>query len=243
MLTLDSVSKIYERDRIVLDRISFTVAMGEFVAIVGQSGCGKSTLLQAIAELIPIDRGKINWDGLERPRLSFVFQESGLMPWANVWDNVSLPLRLMRKSRDRVIASTKSAIDLVGLSERKQAYPFQLSGGMKMRVSIARALVTQPQVLLMDEPFGALDDLTRTKLNTELLELSDRYGWMTIFVTHNIAEAVYLADRVLVMSASSGKITASIPIDLPKPRDRSFRLSTSHASYCQAIAHKLFESE
>jgi NitT/TauT family transport system ATP-binding protein len=243
MLTLDNISKIYDRHHIVLDRIGFTVAMGEFIAIVGQSGCGKSTLLQAIANLTPIDRGAIHWDSLERPRLSFVFQEAGLMPWANVWDNVSLPLKLMQKSRDLTIASTRAAIDLVGLSDRHKSYPFQLSGGMKMRVSIARALVTQPQVLLMDEPFGALDDITRTNLNTELLELSYKYGWMTIFVTHNIAEAVYLADRVLVMSASSGKITASIPIDLPKPRPLSFRLSTTHASYCQLVASKLVNSE
>jgi NitT/TauT family transport system ATP-binding protein len=239
MLTLDNVSKIYDRHRLVLDGISLTVAMGEFVAIVGQSGCGKSTLLQAIANLIPIDRGEIKWGSLERPQLSFVFQESGLMPWATVWDNVSLPLKLMQTSRDLTIASTQSAIDLVGLKDRERAYPFQLSGGMKMRVSIARALVTQPQVLLMDEPFGALDDLTRTNLNTELLELTDRYGWMTIFVTHNIAEAVYLADRVLVMSASSGKIMASIPIDVPKPRSLSFRLSENHARYCQSIAQQL----
>ncbi len=242
MLTVANVCKTYDRHRVVLDQISFTVAMGEFVAIVGQSGCGKSTLLQAIANLTPIDQGEIKWDRAERPQLSFVFQEAGLMPWATVWDNVSLPLKLMRKSRDQIKQSTRSAINLVGLNDRSQAYPFQLSGGMKMRVSIARALVTQPQVLLMDEPFGALDDLTRTKLNTELLALSDYYGWTTIFVTHNIAEAVYLADRVLVMSARSGRVMASIPIDSPKPRPLAFRLSENHARYCQLVFQELVQS-
>ncbi len=234
-LILDRVSKSYGDRRPILDNISLTIAPQEFVAIVGASGCGKSTLLQAIAGLISIDRGTISWGQQISPRLSFVFQEAGLMPWANVWDNVALPLRLMGKSRSIARSIARESLTTVGLPDCLNYYPFQLSGGMKMRVSLARALVTQPEVLLMDEPFGALDEISRTKLNGELLELSYRSGWTTIFVTHNIYEAVYLADRVLVMSANPGRISDSIEIDVPCPRQSSFRLSPTHAHYCQLV--------
>ncbi len=234
-LILDRVSKSYLDRRLILDEISLTIAPQEFVAIVGASGCGKSTLLQVIAELTPIDRGTISWSVKPSPRLSFVFQEAGLMPWANVWDNVALPLRLMGKSRSMARSIARESLDTVGLPDCLNYYPFQLSGGMKMRVSLARALVTQPEVLLMDEPFGALDEISRTKLNGELLDLSYRSGWTTIFVTHNIYEAVYLADRILVMSANPGRISAEIAIDVPRPRQPAFRLSPTHAGYCQQV--------
>jgi NitT/TauT family transport system ATP-binding protein len=235
VLILDRISKSYGDRQLILDDISVTIAPQEFVAIVGASGCGKSTLLQIIAGLTPIDRGKIVWGQNPSPRLSFVFQEAGLMPWANVWDNVALPLRLMGKSRIIARSSAKEAIVTVGLPDVLNYYPFQLSGGMKMRVSLARALVTQPEVLLMDEPFGALDEISRTKLNGELLDLSYRSGWTTIFVTHNIYEAVYLADRVLVMSANPGRVCAEISIDVPRPRLPSFRLSPTHTNYCKQV--------
>jgi NitT/TauT family transport system ATP-binding protein len=242
ILILDRVSKSYGDRRLILDDISLTISSQEFVAIVGASGCGKSTLLQVIAGLIPSDRGAINWGQNSSPRLSFVFQEAGLMPWANVVDNVALPLRLMGKSRTMARASAKEAIEIVGLPDVYNYYPFQLSGGMKMRVSLARALVTQPEVLLMDEPFGALDEISRTKLNGELLDLSYRSGWTTIFVTHNIYEAVYLADRVLVMSANPGRICAEISIDVPRPRSPAFRLSPTHTNYCQQVESALIEA-
>jgi NitT/TauT family transport system ATP-binding protein len=235
ILIVDRVSKSYGDRQLILNDISVAIAAQEFVAIVGASGCGKSTLLQAIAGLAPIDRGTIVWGKNPAPRLSFVFQEAGLMPWANVLDNVALPLRLMNKSRKMARSSAKESIGSVGLPDVLNYYPFQLSGGMKMRVSLARALVTQPEVLLMDEPFGALDEISRTKLNGELSELSHHANWTTIFVTHNIYEAVYLADRVLVMSANPGRICADISIDLPRPRSPSFRLSSTHANYCQQV--------
>jgi NitT/TauT family transport system ATP-binding protein len=235
VLRLDRIGKSYGDRQLILDDISLTIAPQEFVAIVGASGCGKSTLLQAIAELVPIDRGTIRWGQNPAPRLSFVFQEAGLMPWANVLDNVALPLRLMGKSRTMARSIAKESIVSVGLPDVLKYYPFQLSGGMKMRVSLARALVTQPEVLLMDEPFGALDEISRTKLNGELLDLSYRSGWTTIFVTHNIYEAVYLADRVLVMSANPGRICTEISIDVPRPRLPSFRLSPTHVNYCQQV--------
>ncbi len=242
ILTLDRASKSYARHNPILVDISLKITAGEFVAIVGASGCGKSTLLQAIAGLVKIDRGEIRWGRDPVPRLSFVFQEAGLMPWANILANVALPLRLMGKSRVIANSIARETIDRVGLTDRANYYPFQLSGGMKMRASIARALVTQPEVLLMDEPFGALDEITRTKLNTELLELSDRAGWTTIFVTHNIYEAVYLADRVAVMSANPGRIAAEIEIDVPRPRQPAFRLSNLHTSYCQQVEAKLADA-
>jgi NitT/TauT family transport system ATP-binding protein len=230
LLTLDRVSKTY--DHPVLQDISFTVNSGEFISIVGASGCGKSTLLKIIAGLVPPSIGQLQWKSA--PRLSFVFQEPALLPWATVLENVCLPLKLVNMPRSKAHHLARSALAAVGLTSNVAAYPHQLSGGMKMRVSIARALVTAPETILLDEPFGALDDITRHKLNSELIALSVAQGWTTLLVTHNIYEAVYLADRVLVMSCT-GSISDAINIDVPQPRAPEFRLSAIHHQYCQQV--------
>jgi NitT/TauT family transport system ATP-binding protein len=240
-LSLDRVCHSYG-NRMVLQNLSLTVTSQEFVAIVGSSGCGKSTILQVVAGLLKATSGMVRWGDTDRswePRLAFVFQEPALMPWATVAENVRLPLKLAGWSRSKSFPSVRSALAAVGLADRSQSYPAQLSGGMKMRVSIARALVTQPEVLLLDEPFGALDDITRSKLNDELANLSDRHGWTTLFVTHNIYEAVYLADRVLVIDPTQGNVSEAIDVTIPRPRSADFRMSALHSQHCQRVAAAL----
>lgn len=225
----------------VLQDLFLTVAPGEFVAIVGASGCGKSTILQIAAGLLQPTSGRVCWGN--DPQLAFVFQEPALMPWATVSENVRLPLKLRGWSKAKSEDAVRSALAAVGLADRASSYPVQLSGGMKMRVSIARALVTQPEVMLLDEPFGALDDLTRGKLNDELGNLSDRHGWTTLFVTHNIYEAVYLADRVLVIDSVNGCINKEISISITRPRPADFRMSVLHSRYSQQVAAALSSVE
>lgn len=240
-LSLDRVCHSYG-NRMVLQDLSLNVRSQEFVAIVGSSGCGKSTILQVVAGLLKPTSGTVRWGDTDRswePRLAFVFQEPALMPWATVAENVRLPLKLAGWSRSKSLPSVRSALAAVGLADRSQSYPAQLSGGMKMRVSIARALVTQPEVLLLDEPFGALDDITRSKLNDELANLSDRHGWTTLFVTHNIYEAVYLADRVLVIDPAQGNVSETIDVTIPRPRSADFRMSALHSQHCQRVAAAL----
>jgi NitT/TauT family transport system ATP-binding protein len=235
-IELDRVSKIYGNKTVALENINLEINRGDFISIVGASGCGKSTILKLIANLESINSGTINWhDNLLKEKLAFVFQESALMPWATVIDNIALPLKFKKVNSRAWRVSCQEAIDLVGLSGFENAYPRQLSGGMKMRVSIARALVTNPQILLMDEPFGALDDLTRNKLNSELLSLWQRDRWTAIFVTHNITEAVYLANRVIVMSSHPGRILADIAIEVDYPRNADFRTSKICNQYCRKI--------
>jgi NitT/TauT family transport system ATP-binding protein len=246
-LILDRVYHSYG-DRPVLQDLSLTVAPGEFVAILGASGCGKSTILQIVAGLLSPTKGRILW-GAEgppcptnsggEPQLAFVFQEPALMPWATVAENVRLPLKLWGWNKAKSWESVRSALSAVGLADRAQSYPAQLSGGMKMRVSIARALVTQPEVMLLDEPFGALDDITRSKLNDELANLSCQHGWTTLFVTHNIYEAVYLADRVLVIDPVNGCVSEAIDVTIPRPRSADFRMSVLHSQHCQQVAKAL----
>jgi NitT/TauT family transport system ATP-binding protein len=236
-LTLDRITKTFDNGVAALQETSLTLAPGEFVSFVGPSGCGKSTLLRIVAGLTAPSTGRVDWGaGMEPPDLAFVFQEPALMPWATVADNLGLPLRLAGRPRHQARSAIADALRLVGLEGFRQAYPRQLSGGMKMRVSIARALVTDPQVLLMDEPFGALDDITRTQLNEDLLALRGEQGWTVLFVTHNLYEAVLLSDRVMVMSPRPGRITAEIAIDSPPPR---FRNSPAYTEYCQQVAAAL----
>lgn len=243
-IALHQVDKRYANGTVALQGIDLTVQQGEFVSLVGPSGCGKSTILRLIAGLGEPSRGILEWGLSERDReLAYVFQDAALMPWATVVENVHLPLKLkgqsLRASRSRI----QEVLNLVELQGFERSYPRQLSGGMKMRVSIARALVTHPNVLLMDEPFGALDEMTRSRLNTDLLELWERYYWTVVFVTHNIYEAVYLSNRVYVMAAQPGRIVAEVPIEEPHPRSEDFRTSPLFNQYCREILQALAVQE
>ncbi|MEM0981998.1 MAG: ABC transporter ATP-binding protein [Cyanobacteria bacterium P01_H01_bin.58] len=237
-IALHQVDKIYNNGTVALEGVNLTIRQGEFVSLVGPSGCGKSTILRLIAGLGDISSGSLE-RGLPQQDMAFVFQDAALMPWATVVDNVHLPLKLkgqsLRASRSRI----QEALNLVELQEFAKSYPRQLSGGMKMRVSIARALVTHPTLLLMDEPFGALDEMTRSHLNSDVLHLWERYHWTVTFVTHNIYEAVYLSSRVVVMAAHPGRIVADIPITAPYPRTEAFRTSPDFNQYCRQVLSAL----
>ncbi|BDA75671.1 ABC transporter, ATP-binding protein [Calothrix sp. PCC 7716] len=233
-IILNHVSKVYANGTVALEDVNLVIQQSEFVSLVGASGCGKSTVLRIIAGLGTPSSGNVELNLKER-KLSFVFQDAALMPWANVSENVYLPLKLAGVPKKDALVQIKQAIARVGLEGFENNYPRQLSGGMKMRVSIARALVQKPDILLMDEPFGALDEITRSNLNTELLDLWHQHHWTVVFVTHNIYEAVYLSNRVLVMGNSPGHIVADINIDTPYPRSESFRTSTEYNKYCRSI--------
>ncbi|WP_072622075.1 ABC transporter ATP-binding protein [Spirulina major] len=240
VLALQQVGKVYRNGTIALQDANLAIAPGEFVSLVGASGCGKSTILRLIAGLGQPSTGNIHWDRPEQAQdLAFVFQDAALMPWATVLDNVRLPLTLNKTKPNQARATAQDVINLVGLAGFESAYPRELSGGMRMRVSIARSLVTTPQVLLMDEPFGALDEMTRSKLNSDLLHLWQQKRWTVVFVTHNIYEAVYLSQRVVVMAPRPGRIHAEIPIDAPYPRDEDFRTSPEYINHCRAVAAQL----
>jgi NitT/TauT family transport system ATP-binding protein len=219
--------------------ISLHVGPGEFVSLLGASGCGKSTVLRLAAGLEAPSRGSVAVPHGAGGDVAFVFQEPTLMPWASVFDNVWLPLRLAGQRRAAAAARVQEALATVGLSTFAEAYPAQLSGGMKMRASIARALVTRPQVLLMDEPFAALDDLTRSRLNADLLAWWAAQRLAALFVTHNIAEAVFLSSRVLVMAPRPGRVVAEHVIDEPYPRQPSFRSSSRYVEHCRVLAEAL----
>ena len=218
-----------------LHNATFFVTRGEFVAIVGPSGCGKSTLLRLVAGLETPTDGRVECGGDER--LSFVFQEPTLMPWATVATNVRTALDLAGMVRSEADDRVAAMLELVGLRDFANAYPRQLSGGMKMRVSLARALVTEPTLLLMDEPFGALDDMTRAHLEDELLRLARSRGLTVLFVTHNIAEAIYLADRVLVLSPRPGRLLGQMNV-LTSTRGTAFRTSSELGGYVHQV-HRL----
>ncbi|MBI4781149.1 MAG: ABC transporter ATP-binding protein [Oscillatoriophycideae cyanobacterium NC_groundwater_1537_Pr4_S-0.65um_50_18] len=243
VITLADVSKVYANGTIALEALDLSVHAGEFVSLLGPSGCGKSTVLRLIAGLGQMSNGQIYWgDGQARRKLAFVFQEAALMPWATVQENIYLPLKLAGLSQRAAAASVAEAIELVDLRGFERAYPRELSGGMKMRVSIARALVTRPDVLLMDEPFGALDEMTRSRLNSDLLNLWSQKHWTVVFVTHNIYEAVYLSSRVVVMAARPGRVVAEVAIDAPYPRTEDFRPSLLFNDYCRQISAALAEA-
>ncbi len=229
LLRLSGVSKTFATGTTALADVDLTILPGEFVSLLGPSGCGKSTLLKLIAGLAAPSSGEIDWpqstydaQGSPEPALGFVFQEPTLLPWRTAADNVHLPLLLAGVEKKEARQRVDDALALVGLSAFADLYPRQLSGGMKMRVSIARALVTRPKILLMDEPFAALDEITRSKLNDELLELFTRQGLTVIFVTHSVYESVYLSSRIVVLSSRPGRITADIPIELGFPRTGRF---------------------
>lgn len=233
-ITLRHVNKVYANGTIALQDMTLTVQQGQFVSLVGPSGCGKSTVLKIVSGLSEMTSGEVFSTG-DPGKLAYVFQEPALMPWGTVTENVLLPLKLARIPFETAKQSVKNALQLVGLQGYAQVYPRELSGGMRMRVSIARALVTEPNILLMDEPFGALDEITRSRLNRDVLRLWQQKNWTVLFVTHNIYEAVYLSNRVLVMASRPGRVIADITINAPYPRTEEFRTSPLYNSYCRDI--------
>jgi NitT/TauT family transport system ATP-binding protein len=246
LLRLEGIAKSYANGTKALARVDLTIFPGEFVSLLGPSGCGKSTLLKIISGLIAPSSGMIDWpqsdydaDGTPRPSLGFVFQEPTLLPWRTAAENVYLPLLLAGVSKDEARQRVSEALAQVGLAAFAQHHPRQLSGGMKMRVSIARALVTRPQILLMDEPFAALDEITRSKLNDELGELFVRQKLTVIFVTHSVYESVYLSSRIVVMSATPGGIIDQIPVECDYPRSEEFRTSSQYNERCRLVSASL----
>jgi NitT/TauT family transport system ATP-binding protein len=242
-IEIREVSKTYPNGTHVLDRISLNIQPSELVSIIGPSGCGKSTLLKLVAGLSPLSSGKISIDGMEpvdaREIMAFMFQDATLLPWRTVQRNVELTLELHGESRARRKEKAKAVLALVGLTNVAGQYPRQLSGGMKMRVSIARALSGRPQVLLMDEPFAALDEMTRDRLNEELLRLRAENRWTALFVTHSVAEAVFLSDRIIVLSVYPGRIAHEIPIRFTTPRNADLRLHAEYEQMVLEVTHKL----
>lgn len=246
LLSLNKIGKTFSNGTVALQDMSLDIKTGSFVSLLGPSGCGKSTALKIIAGLGNLTTGNVTWptakvDHLGRPdhEISFVFQEPTLMLWATVFENVWLPLRLKHISREAARERIEEALEMVGLENFANAYPRELSGGMKMRVSIARALVTRPKLLLMDEPFAALDEITRFKLNNDLLHLWERFNWTVIFVTHSVFESAYLSDRIVVMAARPGRVVSDIAVDAPYPRDDDFRTSSAYNTYCREASDAL----
>jgi NitT/TauT family transport system ATP-binding protein len=244
ILALRGVGKAFAAV-VALDRFDFAVREREFVSLLGPSGCGKSTALRLIAGLAAPTRGAIEWrDGIKPAHgaLGFVFQEPTLMPWASVSGNVHLPLKLLGFDRAAAAERVATALAGVGLTDFASAYPRELSGGMKMRVSIARALATAPQLLLMDEPFAALDEITRFRLANDLLRLWQTLGKTVVFVTHSVFESVFLSNRIVVMTPRPGRVFAEIAVDAPYPRDESFRTSPEYAGFCRRVSQALAQA-
>jgi NitT/TauT family transport system ATP-binding protein len=241
-----AVEKVFPNGTRALAPLSLSVRPGEFVTLLGPSGCGKSTLLNMIANLLQPSSGSIVWwgaghDHVGEPgrKLTMVFQDATLMPWARVQANVRLPLDLAGSENDSANQRVAEALALVGLTGFERHYPRQLSGGMQMRASIARALVTDPNLLLMDEPFGALDEFTRNKLDADLIELWWKKKLTVIFVTHSIYEAVFLSTRVVVMAARPGRVLKEVTIDEPHPRKDAFRVTQKFAAYAKELSELL----
>jgi NitT/TauT family transport system ATP-binding protein len=242
-----SAEKIYSNGTRALLPVNLTINQGEFVTLLGPSGCGKSTLLKMVAGLVEPSDGKlVLWrrDSREKVQvpLSFVFQEATLMPWSNVQNNVRLPLDLAGVPRAEANTRVSEALELVGLGKFANVLPRELSGGMQMRVSIARGLVTRPKLLLMDEPFGALDEITRNKLDSDLLRLWREQGLTVVFVTHSIHEAVFLSQRVIMMAARPGRVVEDIAISEPFPRSEDFRVSPAFSRYAKHLQYSLLQA-
>ena len=239
VIALAQVDKRFASGLLALRQVSLSVAAGEFVALLGPSGCGKSTVLRLAAGLEAPSAGRVDAPALrsaDAAQTAFVFQEPTLMPWASVFDNVWLPLRLAGLARAQAEPQVRAVLAAVGLGEFAGAFPAELSGGMKMRASIARALVTRPELLLMDEPFAALDEITRQRLNADLLQWWAAQKLSALFVTHSVFEAVFLSQRVLVMGARPGRVITDLVIDEPYPRQAEFRTSQRYAAACRALS-------
>jgi NitT/TauT family transport system ATP-binding protein len=245
-IAFDNATKRYAATKTpitILESITTQVQRREFVSIIGPSGCGKSTLLKMVAGLSPITSGNISIHGMTpqkaRELVSFIFQDATLLPWRTVRQNVVLGLELDGMARETRNAKVEAVLSLVGLSHVADSFPRQLSGGMKMRVSIARALATRPQLLLLDEPFAALDEMTRDHINEELLRLREEQNWTTLFVTHSVAEAVFLSTRILILAPNPGRIAHDLPIDLPYPRTEATRRSEAFDRTIAAVSRAL----
>jgi NitT/TauT family transport system ATP-binding protein len=243
---MKNVTKVFSNGTLALKDMSLDVRPGEFVSLLGPSGCGKSTALRIIAGLGDASSGTIDWPsskisakGLPEGDVGFVFQEPTLMPWATVFGNVYLPLKLRGVSKSVARGKVMEGLESVGLADFANAYPRELSGGMKMRVSIARAIVTRPKLLLMDEPFAALDEITRQKLNDDVLKLWEQFGVTVIFVTHSVYESAYLSNRIVVMRARPGQVYADLDVVQPKLRDGAYRTSESYRAICQTVSDTL----
>lgn len=232
----EAVSRSFTNGTIALDRASFEIRDGEFVALVGPSGCGKSTLLRMLAGLDSPTSGTVSTSA---DHVGYVFQDATLLPWRTALRNVELPLRLTGIPRHEARSRAVAALALVGLDGYHDHRPAQLSGGMKMRVSIARALTSSPELFLFDEPFAALDEITRQKLNEELDRLIYDRPFTGVFVTHSVAEAVYLSDRVLVFSPQPGRIIADVPVRVARPRSAELRFSEDFGRLCATVSHAL----
>ena len=253
LVRMTRISKRFDNVVVALKDLDLEIGRHEFVSLLGPSGCGKSTALRLLAALSTPTSGAIVWSDPQRAAartdIGFVFQEPTLMPWASVFDNVRLPLKLHKRRGASTTGAASAATDdaarveaalaMVGLTGFERAYPRELSGGMKMRVSIARALVTRPRVLLMDEPFAALDEITRFRLNNDLLELWRKEAWTVVFVTHSVYESVYLSQRIMVMAARPGRIVGEHRIDAPYPRDDTFRTSPEYNACCRVVSASL----
>jgi NitT/TauT family transport system ATP-binding protein len=246
-VSLRDVTKTYDNGLTALGPVNLDVARGEFVSLLGPSGCGKSTALRLIAGLVQPSSGEVHiapHEGESQPGhgIGFVFQEPTLMPWCSVADNVRLPLVLAHVPPTAADARVAQALKRVGLTDFAASYPRELSGGMKMRVSLARALVTEPDILLMDEPFAALDEITRFALNNDLLSLWRNLNKTVVFVTHSVFESVYLSQRVVVMTRRPGRIGAELRIETLEPRTEEFRTSAAYADYCRKVSAALAPS-
>ena len=243
LLQMTHVEKTFRGDVVALKDMNLTMNEGDFISLLGPSGCGKSTALRIISGLMQPTAGQIRWTGGQsRDDLGVVFQEPTLMPWARVVDNVWLPFRLRGVAYNEVKDDVLQALKLVGLEKFQRAFPRELSGGMKMRVAIARAMVTKPRLILMDEPFAALDEITRQKLNQDLLALREAIGCTVIFVTHSVFESVFLSDRIVVMAARPGRVIRELEVDAAYPRTEEFRTSAEYAAYCRAASDALHQA-
>jgi len=244
-IVLEHVTKQYGHGATILDDVSATILPGEFVSIIGPSGCGKSTLLKLVAGLSSITSGKIVMERLTRVNArritSFIFQDPTLLPWRTVRANVGLGLELEHAPRGSRNQTVDAMLALVGLADVADKYPRELSGGMKMRVSIARALASKPRVLLLDEPFAALDEMTRDRMNEELLRLREQHAWTVLFVTHSVAEAVFLSNRILVLAAHPGRLKHDIAVPLPWPRAAETRRSPEFDACVSEVSRTLRE--
>jgi NitT/TauT family transport system ATP-binding protein len=244
-----NVSKIFSNGTLALSDMSLEVMRGEFLSLLGPSGCGKSTALRIIAGLGAASSGTIDWPaskinarGLPEGDIGFVFQEPTLMPWQTVFGNVYLPLRLHGVSKAAARPRIMETLASVGLADFEKAYPRELSGGMKMRVSIARALVTKPKLLLMDEPFAALDEITRQKLNDDVLRLWRQSGITVIFVTHSVFESAFLSNRIVVMKARPGQVYTDMEISTSATRDDNYRTSEEYRAITDKVSRALQEA-